>query len=109
MKKTTWHKVKAPKPWKPKAGDELIGSYLGCKTKAGQFGEYLVHYVQSRGQVYYASGCVANDLFSLVCVNDKVKLVFNGTKAPAVGKEHGVKLFELYTEEEVYLKLAETA
>ena len=102
----TWFKVNAPKAWRPKPGDELVGSYLSSKIRSGQFGDYRVHFIKCRTQVYYVSGTQINDLFALVQENMKVKLVFVGLKQ---GKDHEYKVFDLYTEEAIELKIAEAS
>lgn len=108
IKKQVWHRVKAPRPWRPKPGEELIGVFLRTDVREGQFGPYRVHYIKARGQILTVSGTVLNDLFALLADETKVKLVFLGKKSTqASGREY--KDFELYTQEAVEFKLVEVA
>jgi len=104
MKKTTWHRVKAPTRWYSEAGDELVGTYLRSETRTGQYGDYKVHYVKVRSATYYVSGATTNDLFALIPEGSKVKIVYLGTKLSQEGYEY--KVYELYTEEAIELKIA---
>lgn len=103
-----WLRVNAPKPWRAKANDELIGSYIGSKMKSGQYGDYKVHYVKSRAQIYYVSGAILDNLFSLIAEGAKVKLVFKGVQQ-AKEQDRTYKLYELYTEDAVEFTLTGVA
>lgn len=107
MKRKSWHRVKAPMPWRPDVGDELVGAYIATKDRAGEFGTYKVHFVQTDdGRVFYASGTQLNDLFSIVEKGMRVKLVYTGSKvARNTGNEY--KTFEMYAEKELELKIAD--
>lgn len=77
-------------PWRPKSGEELIGTYLSSKIRDGTWGEYTVHFIKSKNRIFYASGAMLNDLFALLEQDTKIKLVFLGTKP-----DREYKLFEL--------------
>lgn len=102
MQRRTWLRVDAPKAWRPRPNEELIGIYLGSTLRGGQYGEYRQHFVKSRAQIFYASGAILDNLFSLVTTDTKVKLVFKGVLQ---GREHPYKLFELYTEDAIEFTL----
>ena len=96
MKRSTWHRVKAPTPWRPEDGEELIGHYRGSKTRQGEFGEYLIHFIEARDIYFYVSGSMLNDLFTAVKEGDRVRLVFLGRKRTENDRE--LKVFELYSD-----------
>lgn len=107
--KKVWHRVVAPRAWYPKEGDELVGEYLGTEVKAGKFGEYKIHVVRVRaGDIRYVSGTVVDDLFKIVEVGARVKVVFGGLQKSNDG-DKVYKCFELYTEEAVEFKVLKTA
>lgn len=103
----TWHRVKAPQPWRPKVNEELIGTYMLSKMRTGQFGDYRVHFVKSKNSIFYISGTMVNDLFALIPENAKVKLVFLGIKLSKEDREY--KCFELYAEEAIEFKIVSEA
>ena len=107
-KKTTWHRVEAPKPWRPKVGQEIVGEYLSTETKTGPFGEYKAHYIKTADGTFYVSGAMVNDLFSIVDAGTQVKLVFDGKKT---SNESGnqYKVFELFAEQVIEFKIAKLA
>lgn len=106
IKKKVWHKVVAPKPWRPKAGEEIEGYYVGAETRTGQFGEYKVYMIRTRGKdIKYLSGTIINDLFSVVPPETKVKIKFLGMKKSKT-TDRSFKEFEVYTEEEIAFRIA---
>lgn len=102
-----WHQVRVPKPWNAEPGDELIGTFLCSREKKGRFGDYTVHYIQTRTQVYYVSGTLTNDLFALLSEGQSIKLVFEG-KQDCANSDHSYKVYKLYTEEAVVFKIVPT-
>lgn len=97
----SWYRVRAPYGWRPKPGDELVGEFLGTQVRFGQFGEYKIHLVKTRGRkIQYVSGTVTNDMFAMVRPGQKIKLVFVGMQQ-VFDTERIYKKFELYTEEEI--------
>lgn len=108
MQTKTWHKVSAPRPWRAKIGEELIGTYLNTETRVGQFGEYKVHFVKvNNSRIFYVSGTVLNDLFAMIQPNMKVKIVFTGTKKAEKDSSKAYKCYELFTEEAIELRVAD--
>lgn len=106
-KPTTWYRVRAPQPWRPNAGDEIVGEYLGSKMKSGGFGDYKIHLIKTgRKVIVSVSGAVADGLFDLVKHGDKIKCVYLGRRKSR-DSDQEYKDYELYTEEEIQLKLAE--
>lgn len=100
----SWHRVKEPKPWRPKEGEELTGVYLGSQIRNGMFGEYLVYFVRCRNGVFMVSGAQLNNLFALIGEGEPVKIIYTGLKI-SKSTENEYKTFELYTEHEVEFKL----
>lgn len=105
-KATIWHRVKVPVAWRPKVGEELIGTYVSTEMRSGQYGDYRVHVIKtSSGKLYYVSGAMATELFAVVELGAKVKVVNAGKAKSKEGNEY--KLIELYTEEAIEFKIAE--
>lgn len=100
-KKKTWHKVKAPKAWRPKDNQELIGTYLTCTIKKGQWGDYKCHQVKSKEEIFFITGAVADGLFDLVPEGSIVKVVYLGKKQSKTDTTKSYKDYELYTEQEI--------
>lgn len=102
-------KKNAPKAWRPKAKSEIIGDYLGYELRQGKFGDYKIFMVRvASGEIKYASGVMINDLFCCLKPGVKVKLVCLGTvKIENTDREY--KKYELYTEEQVELKVVLSA
>lgn len=100
-----WHKVKAPRKWFPEIGEELVGEYIGTSERDGQYGKYNVYFLKSSGGlIRYVSGTLVNDLFALVPIGTKVRIVFLGEQQSKTTGQF-FKLFELYTEEEIQLRV----
>lgn len=104
MKKQMWHKVRAPKPWRPTAGQELIGTYAGCKELNGIHGQYKQHYVKTGDNIVSLSGARCDQLFALINIDSEVKVVFNGMRKCA-NSEFSYKDFDVFTRKEVTVDL----
>lgn len=96
-----WHRVKAPTVWRPKEGEELVGEYIGTELKAGQYGEYRTHVIRTDAGIFRVSGAMTDDLFGLLEVSKRVKLVYCGKKRSSKDSDREYKVYELYTEEAV--------
>lgn len=91
-----WRKVRAPKPWRPEAGEVLIGRYAGKQLREGQYGPYNVFIVRALEGTYLLSGTVLNDLFAGVFEGDAVQVHFLGMQQFRGGE---YKDFNIFVEE----------
>jgi len=92
-----WEEVSAPKVWRPKVGEELIGHYHGRTVRSGTFGEYEVVQVSVPGDALYnVSGTRIVQLFDSASLEsgEQVRIVFKGYKELQGDKK--LKVFELY-------------
>jgi hypothetical protein len=92
-----WHKVRAPRTWRPKPGEQLIGYYYGKSTRLGHHGQYEVVQMAVPGQgMWLVSGTTILQLVNSACLQtgDPMKVVFLGEKALEGDKK--LKLFELF-------------
>ena len=99
-RETKWRQVKAPRHWRPKEGDELVGHFRGYTRLAGMYGEYtaaLIH-VPYKGR-YFVNGTTLIRLIdaSELQVDDPVRIVFDGWKD--LENERRCKLFTLFVED----------
>jgi hypothetical protein len=79
-----WHKVRAPRTWRPKPGEQLIGYYYGKSTRLGHHGQYEVVQMAVPGQgMWLVSGTTILQLVNSACLQtgDPMKVVFLGEKA----------------------------
>ncbi len=84
-----WKKVEAPRAWRPRPGDELLGFYGGKTTKSGRFGSYeavIVHV--PGGPAMLISGVMAVQAAdsAMLVVGHPVRFVFKGLKDLGEGK-----------------------
>ena len=100
----TWNRVKAPKIWRPKDGDALIGTYLGSQIRSGVYGDYNAHFIKHNHRVFMVSGSQLDSLIALIGKGEQIKLVYVGRKVShSSGNEY--KAFELYSENVVEFRL----
>lgn len=105
-----WHRVKVPKAWKAQEGEEIEGVYIGTSTKQSRYdnGDYKVHHIRTGpGKVVFVTGSICDALFSVVKIDTKIKLVFNGYKPCSNNSEMKYKDYEMFSEEAVKLQLAD--
>lgn len=92
-----WRKIKRPKTWRPKPGDELIGYYCGRTVRDGQWGQYeVVTVVVPDKGTFMVSGTQIIQLADVAMLKygAVVRIRFLGMKK--VGEDHQMKEFELY-------------
>ncbi len=92
-----WIKVKRPKSWRPQAGEELIGYYVGRTVRDGQWGQYeVITVVTPERGTFMVSGTQIVQLcdVALLKYGAAVRIKFLGIKP--IGNGHEMKEFELY-------------
>lgn len=97
-----WRKIDAPKPWRPRPGETLVGIYAGASKKVGPHGEYSVFFVRDENYPtsWTINGARIEALFVSVQPGARIRVVFNG-REEFVGAEGVVmeaKDFDLYVE-----------
>lgn len=93
-----WRQVSAPKVWRPKDGDTLVGAYGGISIKKGMHGEYRNLIVRTDNETFLVSGTKIMSLVDASGVEtlQNVRVVYKGLVD--VGNEHPMKDYDLFIE-----------
>lgn len=108
LKTMKWREVSAPKLWRPKDGEELIGYYAGRTTRDGQHGQYeVVTVLVPYKGAFMVSGTMLIQLADAAMLSrgDAVRIVF--VERQAIDDERHMKVFKLFVGESEALAEAE--
>lgn len=101
-----WKKVQKPRVWHPeRAGDVLVGRYMGRQQREGVHGHYTQVVISTHAalpELVYATGAVLMALFDgvptpLIVGDTMVRIVFKGWKESTTS-DHKYKDFDLFIE-----------
>jgi hypothetical protein len=104
-KKHVWQRVEPVRPWRPGPGEDLIGYYLGQRTRLGQFGPYGIAtlLVPNVGLLSLSgASLIALIECALLERGDLVRVVYLGKKVYGLdgeGKDKAMKTFERHRPE----------
>lgn len=96
-----WKRVERPRPWKPQAGDVVVGTFLDRRMREGQTGSYEVMLFRTADGTFSVSGVVIMDLLDgagpLEPEKTLLRIKFLGNR-PIEGTDLYFKDFELFVE-----------
>lgn len=100
LSEVKWRRITAPLVWRPVAGEELIGYYVGRTKRDGAFGQYevVVIAVPYKGTFTVSGTGLLNLVDSgMVTRGQAIRIFFGGYLDLGEGKQ--MKQFELYVGE----------